>query len=50
MANVDKVTEEQFNRIITMMEAAAANNNEHAVEAVADVVPTYHPWKNKQNA
>ena len=50
VANVDKVTEEQFNRIITMMEAAAANNNEHAVEAVADVVPTYHPWKNKQNA
>ena len=50
VANVDKVTEEQFNRIIPMMEAAAANNNEHAVEAVADVVPTYHPWKNKQNA
>ena len=50
VANVDKVTQEQFNRIITMMEAAAANNNEHAVEAVADVVPTYHPWKNKQNA
>ena len=50
VANVDKVTEEQFNRIITMMEAAAANNNEHAVEVVADVVPTYHPWKNKQNA
>ena len=50
VANVDKVTEEQFNRIITMMETAAANNNEHAVEAVADVVPTYHPWKNKQNA
>ena len=47
VANVDKVTEAQFTRIITMMEAAAANNNESAVEAVADVVPTYHPWKNK---
>ena len=28
------------------MKAAAEKNDESAVEAVADVVPTFHPWKN----
>ena len=46
LANVDKVTEEQYSRIITTLEAAAEKNDESAVEAVADVVPTFHPWKN----
>jgi len=46
VANVDKVSEEQYQRIITTLEAAAANNDERAVEAVADVVPTFSPWKN----
>ena len=46
VANVDKVTEEQYRRIITTLEAAASSNDESAVEAVASVVPTFHPWKN----
>ena len=46
VANVDKVTEEQYRRIVTTLEAAAANNDESAVEAVASVVPTFRPWKN----
>ena len=46
VANVDKVTEEQYRHIVTTLEAAAANNDESAVEAVASVVPTFHPWKN----
>ena len=46
VANVDKVTEAQFERIVTTMEAAAASNDEAAVEAVASVVPTFSPWKN----
>jgi len=46
VANVDKVTEEQYRCILTTLEAAAASNDESAVEAVASVVPTFHPWKN----
>ena len=48
VANVDKVTEEQYRHIIETLEAAAGKNDESAVEAVADVVPTFHPWKNGQ--
>ena len=46
VANVDKVTEEQYRHIIETLEAAAGKNDESAVEAVADVVPTFRPWKN----
>ena len=48
VANVDKVSEEQYRHIITTLEAAAEKNDESAVEAVADVVPTFHPWKDKK--
>ena len=48
VANVDQVSEAQYQHIIKTLEAAAAKNDESAVEAVADVVPTFHPWKDKK--
>ena len=35
-------------RTRAVLEAAAEHNDESAVEAVAEVVPTYHPWKDKK--
>ena len=48
VANVDKVEEAQLQRMLKELELAAQHNDESAVEAVADVVPTYHPWKEKK--
>lgn len=50
VANVDKVSDEQFDRMMKTLEAAAECNDERAVEAIADVVPTFHPWKEKAAA
>ena len=50
VANVDKVEEAQLQRMLKELELAAQHNDESAVEAVADVVPTYHPWKEKKEA
>ncbi len=47
VANVDKVDDAQFERMMTTLEEVVGSNDERAVEAIADVVPTYHPWKNK---
>ena len=47
VANVDKVEETQFERMLAVLEAVIDKNDDRAVEAVASVVPTYHPWKNK---
>ena len=47
VANVDKVDDAQFERMMTTLEEVIDKNDERAVEAVASVVPTYHPWKNK---
>ena len=50
VANVDRVDDEQFERMMTTLEAVVDSNDERAVEAVASVVPTYHPWKDKKPA
>ena len=47
VANVDKVDDAQFEHMMTTLEEVVGSNDERAVEAIADVVPTYHPWKNK---
>ena len=48
VANVDKVDDEQFDHMMKTLEEVVDKNDERAVEAIADVVPTYHPWKNKK--
>jgi len=47
VANVDKVDEAQFENMLRTLEEVVGSNDERAVEAIAGVVPTYHPWKNK---
>ena len=47
VANVDKVDDAQFERMMETLEEVVDKNDEHAVEAIAEVVPTYHPWKDK---
>ena len=49
VANVDRVDDAQFARMMERLEAAAEHNDESAVEAVAEVVPTYHPWKDRKD-
>ena len=48
VANVDRVDDAQFEHMMTTLEAVVGVNDERAVEAVASVVPTYHPWKEKK--
>jgi len=50
VANVDKINDEQFERMLATLEEVVDKNDERAVEAIAGVVPTYHPWKNKSAA
>ena len=50
VANVDKIGDEQFDHMMKTLEEVIDKNDERAVEAIADVVPTYHPWKNQQKA
>ena len=47
VANVDRVEDAQFENMLRTLEAVVDKNDERAVEAVASVVPTYHPWKDK---
>ena len=47
VANVDRVSDEKFEQMMTTLEQVVGSNDERAVEAIADVVPTYHPWKNR---
>lgn len=46
VANVDRVEDEQFDRMMRTLEDVVDKNDERAVEAIAEVVPTYCPWKN----
>ena len=48
VANVDKVDDAQFETMMKTLEQVVDSNDERAVEAVASVVPTYHPWKNEK--
>ena len=50
VANVDKIGDEQFDHMMKTLEEVIDKNDERAVEAIADVVPTYHPWKNQQKS
>ena len=48
VANVDKVDDAQFERMMSRLEEVVGDNDERAVEAIAEVVPTFHPWKDKR--
>ena len=50
VANVDKVEDAQFDHMMHTLEQVVGRNDERAVEAIASVVPTYHPWKNGKPA
>ena len=47
VANVDEVSDEQYERMMEVLERAAEQNDERAIEAVAEVVPTFCPWKDR---
>ncbi|MDO5378224.1 MAG: nucleoside-diphosphate sugar epimerase/dehydratase [Clostridia bacterium] len=47
VANVDKVDDAQFECMMATLEEVVDMNDERAVEAIADVVPTFHPWKER---
>ena len=47
VANVDEVGDEQYARMMEILERAAEQNDERAVEAIAEVVPTFHPNREK---
>ena len=49
VANVDKVDDEYFEQMMEKLEAVVGKNDEHTVEVIADVVPTYHPWKKQED-
>ena len=48
VANVDRVDDAQFEHMMATLEEVVDKNDERAVEAIAEVVPTYHPWKDKK--
>lgn len=48
VANVDRVDDAQFERMMATLEEVVDKNDERAVEAIAEVVPTYHPWKDRK--
>jgi transposase len=42
------VDDSRFDRMLRTLEDVVDVNDERAVEAVASVVPTYHPWKKSE--
>lgn len=46
VANVDRVDDAQFEKMMDTLAQVVDKNDERAVEAIAEVVTTYHPWKN----
>ena len=48
VANVDRVDDAQFERMMETLTEVVDKNDERAVEAIAEVVPTYHPWKDEK--
>nr|CRY94140.1 hypothetical protein [uncultured prokaryote] len=50
VANVDRVDDAQFDRMMATLAEVVDKNDERAVEAIAEVVPTYHPWKDREKA
>lgn len=47
VANVEPVGDEQYEQMLEILREAAEKNDEHAIEAIAKVVPTFHPWGGK---
>ncbi len=48
VAHVEEVDDSRFDRMLHTLEEVVDVNDERAVEAVASVVPTYHPWKKNE--
>ena len=47
VAHVQTVTNEQYENMLSILHNAVQKNDESAIEAVASVVPTYHPWRDQ---
>ena len=47
VAHVDEVKEEQLRHMLSVLQETVGHNDEATVEAIASVVPTYHPWHQK---
>ena len=45
VAHVDHVQSEDYERILEILRPAADTNDESAVEAIAEALASYHPWK-----
>ena len=45
VAQVDPLQTGDYDRMIEVLSEAMAHNDHAVIEAVASVVPTYHPWK-----
>ncbi len=50
VANVDEISDEDYEKMMRTLEAASEMNDERAIEAIASVVPTYHPWSEDRKA
>ena len=49
VAHVDPVSDGDCERMMEILRPAAENNDETAVEAIAEALATYHPWKKEEN-
>lgn len=47
VANVDKIDDAQYDHMMQVLQCVEDKNDERAVEAIAEIVPTYHPAKNR---
>ena len=43
VANVDKIDDAQYDHMMQVLQTVEDKNDERAVEAIAEIVPTYHP-------
>ena len=43
VANVDKIDDAQYDHMMQVLQSVEDKNDERAVEAIAEIVPTYHP-------
>ena len=47
VANVDKIDDAQYDHMMQVLQCVEDKNDERAVEAIAEILPTYHPAKNR---
>ena len=45
VANVDKIDDAQYDHMMQVLQTVEDKNDERAVEAIAEIVPTYHRMK-----